>query len=68
MIKYGSDELYIVLARLYNDMLDQRRIIDDWRDTVSRMIPKSGDLTLSVNHRPIAILLILYQQSSRMLY
>ena len=68
MIKYGSSQLLFTLLGLFNAMLDQGRISDDWRQTAFIMIAKSGDLSQASNYRPIAILPVFYKIFSRMIY
>ena len=56
------------LLELFNNIILQGRIDDDWHVTIFNMIPKSGDLQNPANWRPIAILPILYKIFPRMIY
>ena len=49
-------------------MIDSGSTNDSWRSSLFCMLPKSGDLTLPENYRPIAILQAFYKIFSRMLY
>ena len=68
MIKYGSGLLHTELLRLLNELIIQGSIPSCWRQTIFRMLPKTGDLTDAQNYRPIAILQIFYKIFSRMVY
>ena len=68
MIKYGSGLLHMELLRLLNEFIIDGSIPSCWRQTIFRMLPKTGDLTDAQNYRPISILQIFYKIFSQMLY
>ena len=62
MIKNSSDEFKQKLLDVYNRILVNGVIEDNWHTTLFTMLPKeSGDLTDPSNWHPIVILPILYK-------
>ena len=49
-------------------LFDHRCSNDSWRTSLFCMLPKSGDMSLPENYRPIAILQVFYKIFSRMIY
>ena len=68
MIKYGSDNLKRQILSFFNEFLHHDFIEQSWLHTLFTMIPKTGDLSVVQNWRPIAILDIFYKVFSRLLY
>ena len=67
-IKYGPEELHVEVLLLFNKMIESGTTEGSWRNIMFHMIAKSGDLSLTTNYRPIAILPVLYRIFSRMFY
>ena len=61
MIKHGSALLHQTIVNMYNEMILTDIFDNSWRETVFRMLPKSGDLSKPGNWRPIAKLKMLYK-------
>ena len=68
MVRSSSDTFLTLLLGFLNKMLRHGVIDPTWKKTLFTMFPKTGDLNLPQNWRPIAMLRILYKLFSRLLY
>ena len=68
MVKHCGPILHQKLSEYFNEILSTGRVPENWHITISTMLPKSGNLELVSNWRPIAILPILYKVFAKMLY
>ena len=68
MVKHGGPILHQKLLEYFNEILSTGRVPGNWHITIFTMLPKSGNLELVSNWRPIAILPILYIVFAKMLY
>eukprot|EP00959_Pyramimonas_sp_CCMP1952_P439546 9201969-Pyramimonas_sp.AAC.1 len=69
MIKSSSTELKEALLYLCNSTLKPNGAPpDEWRHTVIKVMPKSGDPQQAKNYIPICTIPLLYKLFSRLLY
>ena len=68
MVKQASDGYLRKLLNIFNEMRRTADIDPMWRLTLFSMLPKSGDLSLAQNWRPVAILRISYKLFARLVY
>ena len=68
MFKFLATETLNIFLKLVNDLISRGHVDEIWRRSLFTIIPKSGDLTLPTNYKPIAILSVFYKMFSRMVY
>ena len=69
MWKLGGGDLHDALFLLFNDILSFRgEPPDTWKQTVIKVLYKSGDSKLPQNYSPISIIPLLCKSFSRLLY
>ncbi len=61
LIKITPEELDKEILLLFNQIMKERRIPDEWRESTTFSIHKGGDPTLVTQYRPIALLNTLYK-------
>ena len=52
----------------FNEVILKQKMVDDWLQTFFILIPKSGNLKIIANWRPIAVLRIFNKLFSRMVF
>ena len=56
VLKELADQLAMPLSLLFNQSIEDGKIPADWKEAYVSPVPKSGDLSLSSNYRPISLL------------
>ena len=57
VLKELADQIAIPLTSIFNQSTADGKIPEDWKETHVSPVPKSGDLSLTSNYRPISLLI-----------
>ena len=69
LTKHGGTKLVQILTDMFNEILSGSASIPSrWKETIIKVLYKSGDERLPQNYRPIAIIPMLYKLFSRLIY
>ena len=67
IIKIGGEEITEELAKLYNQIMDEKKIPTSWKEAKIILLYKKGDKTDIKNYRPISLLSHVYKIFTRIL-
>ncbi|CAG9836179.1 unnamed protein product [Diabrotica balteata] len=67
MLKYGGKVVINTLHSLFNKILKEKRIPNNWKESVTIILHKKGDKADRKNYHPITLLNVLYKLLTKIL-
>ncbi|CAG9841192.1 unnamed protein product [Diabrotica balteata] len=67
MLKYGGKVVINTVHFLFNKILKEKRIPNNWKESVTIILYKKGDKADIKNYRPITLLNAMYKLITKML-